>query len=131
MNEKSKIILTAVLSLVTGALVSMAAMHHHGMDMSKHAEKNTRMHGSENIEGGMHAEMNMMMAELSGKTGDSFDQAFLSEMITHHEGAVLMAEAALENARHQEIKELAQMIISAQNTEIAQMKEWQKKWYPN
>ena len=73
--------------------------------------------------------MASMNAELSGKTGDDFDKAFLNEMIMHHEGAVGMAKAALTNANHQEIKDLALTIISAQNQEISQMKEWLKTWY--
>ena len=78
---------------------------------------------------GMGGAMNEMMAELEGKTGDAFDQAFLSEMIMHHEGAVAMAQAALTNAKHQEIQTMAQAIISAQTIEINQMKEWQRSWY--
>jgi uncharacterized protein (DUF305 family) len=79
----------------------------------------------------MHAEMDGMMASLEGKTGDEFDKAFLAEMIVHHEGAVEMAEAALENAKHEEIKSMANAIISAQTTEINQMKSWQAAWYGN
>ncbi len=78
---------------------------------------------------GMHSAMSSMMAGLEGKTGDAFDKAFLSGMIMHHEGAVLMAEAAKMNAKHAEIKTMADAIISAQTAEIAQMKEWQKEWY--
>jgi uncharacterized protein (DUF305 family) len=73
--------------------------------------------------------MEDMAAALEGKTGDDFDQAFLAEMIVHHEGAVEMAELALEHAEHQEIKDLAEAIIEAQNKEIADMKEWQESWY--
>jgi uncharacterized protein (DUF305 family) len=70
-----------------------------------------------------------MNAGLQGKAGDAFDQAFLAEMIVHHQGAVEMAQSALTNAKHQEIKDLASVIISAQNEEIAQMKAWQVSWY--
>jgi uncharacterized protein (DUF305 family) len=73
--------------------------------------------------------MSSMNNELRGKTGDDFDKAFLTEMIVHHEGAVEMAKLALTNARHKEIKDLASAIISAQNTEIVQMKEWLKTWF--
>lgn len=73
--------------------------------------------------------MTSMNAELKGKNGDAFDQAFLSEMIVHHQGAVEMAQLALTNAKHQEIKDLANGIISAQNKEITEMKAWQKSWY--
>lgn len=70
-----------------------------------------------------------MNAELQGKTGDAFDQAFLQEMIVHHQGAVAMAQLALTNAKHQEIKDLANAIIAAQNKEIVEMKAWHKAWF--
>jgi uncharacterized protein (DUF305 family) len=85
------------------------------------------MHG-ENY-GGMWGEMDAMMQGLEGKSGDEFDKAFLAEMIMHHQGAVVMAEAALVNAEHEEIKTMANAIISAQTTEIKQMRDWQKAWY--
>ncbi len=85
----------------------------------------TMMHGSMDM-ASMMADMN---AALAGKTGDEFDRAFLAEMIVHHEGAVEMAQLALTNAKRQEIKDLSQAIISAQNTEIAQMKGWLTQWY--
>lgn len=77
----------------------------------------------------MHMQMNNMMANLQGKTGDEFDKAFLAEMIVHHEGAVDMAEAALKNAKHEEIETMANAIISAQTSEIVQMKAWLSAWY--
>lgn len=70
-----------------------------------------------------------MQANLLGKTGDEFDRVFLDEMIMHHQGAVQMAEAARGSAGHQEIKEMAEDIISAQNQEINQMRQWQMEWY--
>jgi uncharacterized protein (DUF305 family) len=73
--------------------------------------------------------MASMMANLNGKTRDAFDQAFIDEMIVHHEGAVAMAQAALVNAKHQEIKDMANAIISAQTSEINQMKNWKNTWY--
>ncbi len=78
---------------------------------------------------GMDNAMDSMMAGLQGKTGDEFDKTFLSEMIMHHQGAVMMAQAALQYAKHQEIKDMAQAIISAQTSEINQMQMWGKSWY--
>lgn len=78
-------------------------------------------------------DMAQMMADMNkaliGKVGDEFDKAFLSEMIVHHQGAVEMAKLALTNTKHQEIKDLAESIISAQNKEIGDMKNWLKDWY--
>jgi uncharacterized protein (DUF305 family) len=76
--------------------------------------------------------MSMMMedmaAELRGKTGDEFDKAFLQMMIPHHQGAIDMARVAQKNAKHVELKRMARDIISAQQREIDQMREWQKAW---
>ncbi len=58
-----------------------------------------------------------------------FDRAFIAAMIPHHESAVMMAQHALKQAKRPEIKQLAREIISAQQKEIGQMKEWRKAWY--
>ena len=67
-------------------------------------------------------------AILNGKTGDSFDRAFLSEMMAHHRGAISMAKLALTHAKHQQVKDLAKNIISSQMKEVAEMQKWQKEW---
>lgn len=77
----------------------------------------------------MQGMMNNMSSQLVSKNGDAFDQAFITEMIIHHEGAVDMAELALTRAQHQEIKDLATAIIAAQNKEIDDMKKWYQEWY--
>jgi uncharacterized protein (DUF305 family) len=85
--------------------------------------------GSVMANGTMQNAMNGMMAGLEDKTGDAFDEAFISEMILHHQGAVEMAQIALSNAKHQEIKDLSNAIISAQTKEIGMMQQWQNQWY--
>ncbi len=72
--------------------------------------------------------MSQMTMSMNGKTGDAFDEAFLSGMIIHHEGALQMAELSANNAKHDEIKKLSLNIITAQKSEISQMKQWQKDW---
>lgn len=72
--------------------------------------------------------MTAMTDGLRGLTDEVFDQKFLELMIEHHQQAVDMAKYAETNAYHPEIKELGGAIISAQETEIATMKEWQKSW---
>lgn len=72
--------------------------------------------------------MEDMAQELRGKTGDEFDRNFISLMIEHHQGAIDMANLAKQNAEHQEIKDLADDIISAQTKEIELMRQWQMSW---
>lgn len=83
-------------------------------------EGNNRMMGMSMME---------MNDELKGKTGDDFEKAFISGMITHHQGAIEMANQAKQNAKHDEIKKMAGDIISAQSREIDQMKQWHQSWY--
>lgn len=77
---------------------------------------------------GTPATMDQMADVLRDKTGDEFDEAFISGMIVHHQGAVEMAKMAEAQAKHDEIKQLSKDIIVAQEKEIAQMKQWQKDW---
>lgn len=72
--------------------------------------------------------MGQMSSNLKGKTGDDFDKTFLSGMIAHHQGAIDMAKLAQKNAKHQEIKKMADDIMSAQSKEIDQMQTWQTTW---
>ncbi len=74
--------------------------------------------------------MAMDMGPMAVPAGDApFDQRFIQAMIPHHVGAIAMAQDALQNAERQEIKDLAQAIISAQEAEIAQMRQWLQEWY--
>jgi hypothetical protein len=72
--------------------------------------------------------MDDMAAMLEGKTGDAFDKAFLEGMIPHHQGAIDMARAAKASAKHQEIKDMADDIIEAQQREIDMMRAWMEDW---
>lgn len=65
--------------------------------------------------------------ELTEETGNSALD-FIAGMIPHHEAAVSMAESYLNHGgSHQQLKPLAEDIISAQKTEITQMKNMQKE----
>lgn len=90
----------------------------------------TKMMKEENVETGhgMDSSMDEMTESLKGKTGDEFDETFLSAMIVHHQGAIDMAELGQQYSGHDEIKNLANDIIVAQINEIKMMRQWQKDW---
>ncbi len=70
--------------------------------------------------------------QYAAMNGETYDRNFIANMIAHHQGAVDMAKLALKNAKHQELKDMANDIISAQEGEISQMTAWQKEWgYPS
>lgn len=114
----NKEMLYGIIGLLLGVLITMAVMA-----IKPTATSRTMMDADD-----MGMSMNDMMGGLQGKTGDEFDKAFIAEMIVHHQGAINMAKQAKQNAKHEEIKNLANDIISAQTKEITEMKQWQKNW---
>jgi len=50
-------------------------------------------------------------------------------MVPHHQGAINMANVALENAEHPEIQQLAQNVISTQEAEIDELKAIKQREY--
>jgi uncharacterized protein (DUF305 family) len=65
-----------------------------------------------------------------GPKDQAFDLRFIDGMTPHHQGALEMAQEALQKSQRPEIKQLATAIIAAQEQEIARMKDWRKAWYP-
>jgi uncharacterized protein (DUF305 family) len=63
-----------------------------------------------------------------GAADSGFDLRFVNAMIPHHEGAVTMAKDTLNKSKRPEIQKLAKAIISSQEAEIKQMKQWQQAW---
>ena len=125
----NKQLIIAGASLLLGVVITLTAQQL--MPRENRNEYQSQKYDSSKVvhDGTMQGMMEAMVQSLQGKTGDEFDKAFLSEMVVHHGGAVAMAELALQNANHQEIKDLANAIISAQKVEISQMQQWQKAWY--
>jgi uncharacterized protein (DUF305 family) len=66
-----------------------------------------------------------------GNADRNYDLRFIDSMISHHMGAVEMAEEASEKSKNKDIQELSKNIISAQEKEIDKMYEWKEEWYGN
>jgi|GEM_PF-1189091 len=77
----------------------------------------------------MHSVMSGMTAGLEDKEGADFENAFIDEMITHHEGAIAMAHMVLQKTNRAELVQLANDIISAQTREITLMRGWKSAWF--
>lgn len=142
---KTQINTTLVLAILISFLLGAGIMHYsgrgymdHGRDQKNSAEllgghqmPDGTVMGGDNMmmkkEEGMSMESMMMSmnANLKGKSGRELEKAFLTEMIPHHEGAIVMAQTILaDKTVRPELTKLATDIVSAQQTEITQMKKW-------
>lgn len=61
--------------------------------------------------------------------GQPYDQAFIDNMVPHHEGAVEMARIELAKGTRADVKKLAARVVAAQNAEIERMKAWRNEWF--
>jgi uncharacterized protein (DUF305 family) len=129
---KKESIMVGVIGLLIGVIVTGFAagqavnnnntgmMRMMGMDTNNSQQETATSHDT--------MSMADMTEQLKNKTGDDFDKAFVEMMISHHEGAVEMAELIPTRAKHDEVKTLGTAISAAQTKEIADMKQWQKDW---
>ena len=82
------------------------------------------MHGMPGRSGDMAAMEQQMSAEWQVQAfcaAEDKDLAFIEQTIPHHQMAIDTSEAALEHAEHQEIRDIAQDVIDAQQVEIDQL----------
>ncbi|MFI7230969.1 DUF305 domain-containing protein [Nonomuraea angiospora] len=83
---------------------------------------------SEGMDHGMGHDMPGMMSEedmkkLEAAKGGAFDRQFAELMIAHHNGAIEMARTEQAQGSNAEAKELAKTIETAQQAEVAQLRE--------
>ena len=129
MNKEA--ILYGIIGLVTGAVIAGFSATYAVNNSNQGMMRMMGMHENTNSQGIMD-DNDMTMGQMSGtlknKTGDDFDKTFISGMIVHHQGAINMAKLAAQNAKHDEVKNLAKDIESAQSKEIDEMQIWQTQW---
>lgn len=67
-------------------------------------------------------------SQAASTTRNAADAQFAQMMIVHHEGAIEMAELAIDAASTDEVKALGERIAAAQQPEIDQMTAWLRAW---
>lgn len=71
--------------------------------------------------------MNMDAGALA--SADPFDRMFIDTMIPHHQGAIRMARAEIDQGSSPALTKLAQQIVDAQSQEIQEMNAYRAKTY--
>jgi uncharacterized protein (DUF305 family) len=122
MNRK---ITTTITAIVVVALIGVAVFA-----LTRKADNNTGTNGTDTSNNSQTNE-SATYKQYAALKGEEYDRMFLAGMIAHHQGAVDMAQLALNQAKHSELKAMAQNIIKAQDKEIIDMTSWQQQWgYP-
>ncbi|MFC3582204.1 DUF305 domain-containing protein [Sphingomonas hylomeconis] len=99
---------------------SMAGMDHsqmQGMDHSKMMNDPGNPYAA--------SEMDMHQKMMAAKQGDA-SEMWTRKMIEHHRGAVTMSRVALRDAKDADTKRMAQMTITKQEKDIAELQGWLK-----
>jgi uncharacterized protein (DUF305 family) len=63
------------------------------------------------------------MAGMLMEDGEYSDELFIDHMVPHHQGAMDMAEVALENSEREEVLQLSEDIIAEQEAEIEELQD--------
>lgn len=120
-----KLVLSAALSagalaFAAPALAQSAGHGQHDMTKPAHADGKTSM--------GMHAAMDEMHKKMKSMTmTGNQDMDFAMMMVSHHQGAIDMAQAQIDHGKDKHMISAAKKIIAAQKKEIAMFEAWMKK----
>jgi uncharacterized protein (DUF305 family) len=122
------------LAALLAAVVLLVAACGGAGDMGNMEDGQMKQEGEsarENEKGTDHSRMDRGSGDTSSgmvmKNGEYSDRRFIDAMVPHHEGAVDMAEVALKNAEHEEVRQLARDVVSTQQAEIRELKAIKQK----
>ncbi len=111
--------------LATPALAQqggMQGMDHSQMKGMNHNDMATMMAGNPYGQ----AEMDMHQKMMAAKQGDP-SEMWTRKMIEHHRGAITMSRVAVRDAKDAETRQMAQMTITKQEKDIAELQAWIRK----
>ncbi|QBM77735.1 DUF305 domain-containing protein [Sphingomonas sp. AAP5] len=100
----------------------MQVMDHGQMAGLRHDDMSKMMAGNPYAQ----SEMDMHQKMMAAKQGDAAEM-WTRKMIEHHRGAVAMSRVAVRDAKDPEIKQIAQMTITKQEKDIAELQGWLRK----
>ncbi|WP_183434303.1 DUF305 domain-containing protein [Methylobacterium sp. R2-1] len=112
-----------LLALLAAPAQSGDGHHHHGhgrLDANSMASDSAATNAFRDADARMHREMEIRYT-------NDVDVDFMRGMIPHHRGAIEMAKIALQHSKDPEVRKLAEDIVKAQDTEIAQMEAFLKR----
>ena len=127
MNPKMRSI--APMAILLGS-IGIGSLAISGLTIHRSNSKLAQTNGGMN-HGGMMKQGGMMNHNMDvGPADANYDLRFIDSMLPHHQGALVMAQSAIQKSKRPELVKFAKNIITEQKQEIAQMQQWRKQWYP-
>lgn len=105
-----------------GGMQGMQGMDHGQMAGMNHDDMAKMMAGNPYAQ----SEMDMHQKMMAAKEGDAAEM-WTRKMIEHHRGAVSMSRVAIRDAKDADVKQMAQMTITKQEKDIAELQGWLRK----
>ena len=105
-----------------GGMQGMQGMDHGQMAGMNHDDMAKMMAGNPYAQ----SEMDMHQKMMAAKEGDAAEM-WTRKMIEHHRGAVSMSRVAIREAKDADVKQMAQMTITKQEKDIAELQGWLRK----
>ena len=72
-------------------------------------------------------DMMKMHERMMAAKGADAGETWIRQMIEHHRGAIAMSRVALRNTKNVETRQMAQMTITTQEKDIAELQNWLRK----
>jgi len=110
--------------IVTIAVVAIAAIAIYAISRNYGGMNDNMMSQSANTNTDTNSTGSSKYATLKG---EDFDEAYIADMLAHHEGAIAMSEMAGAGSDRKEILDLSQAIMQSQSQELVLMQELQSK----
>lgn len=112
------------LPLALALLISLAACNQAAPETKSEAVASTE---SLTVAQKAYAKVNDDMHKGMATIAEDADVAFMQGMIAHHKGAIDMSRVVLEHGKDAKTRAMAETIIKAQTSEIAEMEAWLKE----
>ena len=116
------LLLTLALALASCAGAGSSSAQQGSSEQDGGEESARDMQGMDHSNMDIGSEGMMNASEMLMEDGEYSDERFIDAMVPHHQGAISMAEVALENAEHPELLQLAENVISTQQAEIDELR---------
>lgn len=111
------------LVLAAGLLASLSACNQTAPETKSETTAQTEQTTAQKAYAKVNQDMHKGMATIA----EDADVAFMQGMIAHHKGAIDMSRVVLEHGKDAQTRAMAEKIIKAQSSEIAEMEAWLKE----